>query len=168
MGWHRLAIRCLLELDSIEAPLLKRISGDTLDWGGYEIITALAEDHLSLGDSVILDSVARTYAIGALTFDAEFQTGARYRRDEVIHLALGGSTRIALQSTTLVVSSGLLPEREAEVARLVAGGLTNKQIGTRMLISERTVESHVRNIMNKLGVGSGAQIAAWITSAAER
>jgi len=62
----------------------------------------------------------------------------------------------------------LLREREAEVARLVADGLTNKQIGTRLLISERTVESHVRNIMNKLGVSSRAQIAGWITSAAER
>lgn len=111
---------------------------------------------------------AATAALGAPTFEAEFQTGARYRRDEAIRLALGDSTRVALQSTTREVSSGLLREREAEVARLVADGLTNKQIGTRLLISERTVESHVRNIMNKLGVNSRAQIAGWIKSAAER
>jgi predicted ATPase/DNA-binding CsgD family transcriptional regulator len=111
---------------------------------------------------------AATAALGAPTFEAEFQTGARYRRDEAMRLALGDSTRIALQSTTHEVSSGLLREREAEVARLVADGLTNKQIGARLLISERTVESHVRNIMNKLGVSSRAQIAGWITSAAER
>ena len=51
-------------------------------------------------------------------------------------------------------------EAEADVARLVADGLTNKQIGTRLFISERTVDSHVRSILNKLGFNSRAQIAA--------
>jgi DNA-binding CsgD family transcriptional regulator len=57
-----------------------------------------------------------------------------------------------------------LAKREAEVARLVADGLTNKQIGARLFISERTVENHVRNIMNKLGFSSRAQIAGWISA----
>jgi predicted ATPase/DNA-binding CsgD family transcriptional regulator len=60
--------------------------------------------------------------------------------------------------------AGLLAKREADVARLVAEGLTNKQIGARLFISERTVDSHVRNILNKLGVGSRAQIAAWMAT----
>ena len=51
-----------------------------------------------------------------------------------------------------------------DVARLVADGLTNKQIGTRLFISERTVESHVRTIMNKLGFTSRAQIAGWMAA----
>jgi DNA-binding NarL/FixJ family response regulator len=58
----------------------------------------------------------------------------------------------------------LLGKREAEVARLVADGLTNKQIGTRLFISERTVDSHVRSILNKLGFNSRARIAAWVGS----
>lgn len=58
--------------------------------------------------------------------------------------------------------AGPLATREADVARLVAEGLTNKQIGARLFISERTVDSHVRSILNKLGVGSRAQIAAWV------
>ena len=37
-------------------------------------------------------------------------------------------------------------------------------IGARLLISERTVEGHVRNILNKLGFNSRAQIAAWMPS----
>jgi DNA-binding CsgD family transcriptional regulator len=57
-----------------------------------------------------------------------------------------------------------LAKREADVARLVADGLTNKQIGARLFISERTVDSHVRSILNKLGVGSRAQIAAWVAT----
>jgi len=58
----------------------------------------------------------------------------------------------------------LLGKREADVARLVAGGLTNRQIGARLFISERTVDSHVRSILNKLGFNSRAQIAAWMAT----
>src|SRR5262249_54781897 len=59
---------------------------------------------------------------------------------------------------------GPLGKREDEVARLVADGLTNREIGARLFISERTVDSHIRSILNKLGFSSRAQIAAWITS----
>jgi DNA-binding NarL/FixJ family response regulator len=58
----------------------------------------------------------------------------------------------------------VLRQREADVARLVADGLSNKEIGGRLFISERTVESHVRSIMNKLGFNSRAQIAGWVTA----
>ena len=61
-------------------------------------------------------------------------------------------------------AAGPLARREADVAQLVADGLTNKQIGARLFISERTVDSHVRSILNKLGVGSRAQIAAWVAT----
>jgi len=42
--------------------------------------------------------------------------------------------------------------------------LSNKQIGARLFISENTVESHVRGILDKLGFNSRAQIAAWMAS----
>ncbi|WP_345430632.1 helix-turn-helix transcriptional regulator [Actinoallomurus vinaceus] len=58
----------------------------------------------------------------------------------------------------------MLGKREADVARLLAEGLTNKEIGARLFISERTVESHVRNILNKLGFNSRAQIAGWMAT----
>jgi DNA-binding NarL/FixJ family response regulator len=61
-------------------------------------------------------------------------------------------------------SAGVLRQRETDVARLVADGLSNKEIGGRLFISERTVESHVRSIMNKLGFNSRAQIAGWIAT----
>jgi DNA-binding NarL/FixJ family response regulator len=57
-----------------------------------------------------------------------------------------------------------LGKREVEVAELIAEGLTNKQIGTRLFISERTVATHVRNILDKLGFDSRAQIASWMAS----
>lgn len=54
-----------------------------------------------------------------------------------------------------------LTDREAEVAALVAQGLTNKQISERLHLSTRTAENHVENICNKLGFNSRTQIAAW-------
>lgn len=55
-----------------------------------------------------------------------------------------------------------LTRREREVAALVAQGLTNREIAARLFISERTAESHVEQIRNKLGFHSRAQIAAWV------
>ena len=45
------------------------------------------------------------------------------------------------------------------MAQLVAEGLSNKQIGARLFISEATVASHIGHIMDKLGVNSRSQIA---------
>jgi DNA-binding CsgD family transcriptional regulator len=47
-----------------------------------------------------------------------------------------------------------LSERELEVLRLVAQGLTDRQIGDQLFISRRTVSQHMRSIFNKLNVGS--------------
>ncbi len=54
-----------------------------------------------------------------------------------------------------------LTAREREVAALVARGLSNKQIGETLVISERTAEGHVERILSKLGYRSRAQIASW-------
>jgi DNA-binding CsgD family transcriptional regulator len=56
---------------------------------------------------------------------------------------------------------GGLSAREAEVARLVAEGLTNRQIAARLVISERTAGNHVAHILTKLGFTSRTQIAGW-------
>ena len=54
-----------------------------------------------------------------------------------------------------------LSPRELEVARLVGRGLTNKQIGQTLYVSERTAENHVQHILTKLGLRNRSQIAAW-------
>jgi DNA-binding NarL/FixJ family response regulator len=54
-----------------------------------------------------------------------------------------------------------LSPREAEVAKLVAEGLTNRQIAERLVISERTAQNHVQHILTKLGFTRRSQIAAW-------
>jgi LuxR family maltose regulon positive regulatory protein len=50
-----------------------------------------------------------------------------------------------------------LSEREIEVLRLVAAGLSNRAIGRGLIISEKTVKTHLSNIMGKLGVGNRTQ-----------
>jgi DNA-binding CsgD family transcriptional regulator len=64
------------------------------------------------------------------------------------------------------VRGDVLPEltpREREVAVLVSEGLPNKDIARALVISRRTAEGHVENILSKLGLTSRAQIAAWVT-----
>jgi pimeloyl-ACP methyl ester carboxylesterase/DNA-binding CsgD family transcriptional regulator len=56
-----------------------------------------------------------------------------------------------------------LTGRELEVAGLVAEGLTNQAIASRLSVAPRTAEAHVENIRRKLQVRSRAQIAAWVT-----
>jgi predicted ATPase/DNA-binding CsgD family transcriptional regulator/tetratricopeptide (TPR) repeat protein len=55
-----------------------------------------------------------------------------------------------------------LTRRAQEVAELVALGLTNREIAGRLFLSERTVEWHLEQILNKLGFTSRSQVAAWI------
>jgi predicted ATPase/DNA-binding CsgD family transcriptional regulator len=54
-----------------------------------------------------------------------------------------------------------LSRRECEVATLIARGLTNRAIAEQLVIAERTAETHVSNILSKLGLDTRAQIAAW-------
>ena len=105
-----------------------------------------------------------TAALGASKFEAEVNAGKRLSRDEAIRLALEEPAPVAASTATDGQSTALLGKREVEVARLVAEGRSNKQIGAKLFISERTVDSHVRSILNKLGFNSRAQIAGWIAS----
>jgi DNA-binding NarL/FixJ family response regulator len=59
---------------------------------------------------------------------------------------------------------GGLTAREREVARLIGHGRSNRDVAEALVISEKTVETHVSNILSKLGCASRLQIATWATS----
>jgi DNA-binding NarL/FixJ family response regulator len=55
-----------------------------------------------------------------------------------------------------------LTTRESEIASLVATGMSNREIAEQLVLSERTVESHVRNILSKLDLTSRSDITRWV------
>src|SRR5260370_16003967 len=56
---------------------------------------------------------------------------------------------------------GGLTEREREVAAFIAQGKSNREIADELVVSYRTVETHVGTILSKLAFSSRAQIAVW-------
>jgi non-specific serine/threonine protein kinase len=60
-----------------------------------------------------------------------------------------------------------LTRRERDVALRVAEGKSNRAIAEELVITERTVEGHVSNILAKRGFRSRAQIAAWVAGHAD-
>jgi DNA-binding NarL/FixJ family response regulator len=68
----------------------------------------------------------------------------------------------APEQTSATPSPSALTRREREVAKLVARGLTNRQIAEELVLSGRTVENHVSNILKKLHLSSRTEVAAWV------
>jgi len=98
--------------------------------------------------------------LGQAAFAAELAKGRALSPSRRIGAALEELAKAGLAAGTQ--DRGIrLTAREAEVATLVADGLSNKQIALRMVISPRTVETHVQHIMDKLGFTARSQIAAW-------
>jgi DNA-binding NarL/FixJ family response regulator len=86
-----------------------------------------------------------------------------------------GMSRVAAAAQVLAeetagvrAGAGTLTAREREIAELVADGLANRAIAARLVLSERTVETHVRNLLAKLGLSNRTQVAAWLRTGTQR
>jgi predicted ATPase/DNA-binding CsgD family transcriptional regulator len=90
--------------------------------------------------------------VGSAAAEQLAQEGSRLSFDELVDEALRDSDDSR---------NGPLSAREREIADLVAEGLTNREIAEQLIISTRTVESHVDHIKAKLGFGRRARIVAW-------
>jgi non-specific serine/threonine protein kinase len=102
-------------------------------------------------------------ALGAEKWQAEYDRGGTLDRPAALALALGQvPPRTAPRS-----DDGPLTRRQREVAQLVAEGLTDREVAARLSISVRTAESHVEQILARLGFRSRAQIAAWVAASGD-
>ena len=65
--------------------------------------------------------------------------------------------RVMAVPTEAQKSQELLSERESEILKLVAMGMSNKEIARKLFLSERTIKAHLTNIFNKLNVASRSE-----------
>ena len=108
--------------------------------------------------------------LGETAFRAAYERGLQLPAEDAVATALEQSQQAPAGSADkprapAVPGDGPLTPREREVARLVAAGLSNKQIAAELVIAQRTAEGHVDRILRKLGFTSRAQLAAWVAAA---
>jgi non-specific serine/threonine protein kinase len=99
--------------------------------------------------------------LGDSAFEAAFAKGRAMTVDETVALALG---RTLPARKPRGPRPGGLTGREVQIVLDIARGLTNRQIAEKLGISERTVDAHVQNVRNKLGMEKRAQIALWAST----
>ena len=120
------------------------------------VLSAHDDDRYVLG---LLEAGAAGYLLKSATAQEVIHAiRAVHAGEAVLHPAVAGRllSRAARPATrvTLVHSNELLTEREVEVLRCVAKGLSNKEIAGQLVLSVPTVKAHLVNIFNKMGVGS--------------
>jgi len=106
-------------------------------------------------------------ALGSERFERLLKEGRRLDRAAAVALGLGRMDKV-LGMKPAEEDKPPLSRRELEVARLVAQGLTDREIAAELVISQRTAESHVQHILSKLGFRSRSQIAAWTAARSGR
>lgn len=119
-------------------------------------LTSVLEDNAVVG-------AIRAGAIGYLLKDTESDELIR-----AIKAAANGQVQLSPKAAARLIrevrapeSPEVLTERETEVLRLLAKGLSNKEIAQTLVIGEKTVKTHVSNILSKLNVSSRTQAALY-------
>ena len=139
MGDHRRGVRILAATQSISAAMLR---GNVPELAN-ERRRALDHARVVLGDQ---------------SFTAELSSGQALMLEEAALEALkDGPVERAASSW-----DGPLTRRQRQVAMLIASGMTNRQIGERLVVSSHTVERHVENILDRLHLSSRTEIAVWM------
>jgi DNA-binding NarL/FixJ family response regulator len=149
----RQGLRMFLALD----PELE-VVGEASD--GAEALKVAHELH---PDIVLMVGAIKAGAIGYLLKDTQADELCR-----MIKAAAAGQVQLSPQAAARLVrevrapeSPQALTEREIDVLRLLAGGKANKEIAAALVIGEKTVKTHVSNILMKLGVQSRTQAALY-------
>ena len=106
-------------------------------------------------------------ALGEALFEQRFAEGAGFSFDQAVAFALAdhrapGAPDTPAGASTTAAGDAVLTRREGQIADLLAEGLSNKEIAARLVISQRTVETHVDHILGKLSMTSRTQVASWV------
>ncbi|MDP9183631.1 MAG: LuxR C-terminal-related transcriptional regulator, partial [Actinomycetota bacterium] len=152
-------MRCSAELSRVEGrPDVEqwRAVVAAFDYGYvYEVARSrfrLAEALLSSGERVEAEQELRAaHAVAVQLGAAPLQRGIT---------ALARRGRLDLPGVRREAGPSALTPREVEVLRLVAAGLTNRQVGAQLFMSEKTASVHVSRILAKLAVSGRAEAAA--------
>jgi ATP/maltotriose-dependent transcriptional regulator MalT len=146
-AWHA---RARAEHARLQGEAAVELWQQALDAFGYGHVYEQARCHWRLAEALVSTGRrddARTHAQAAAT--AAEQMGAEPLRKAVAETVSGA--RLAASASG---GDGGLTGREGEILALVAEGLTNREIGKRLFISEKTVSVHLSNLMAKLNVSS--------------
>jgi DNA-binding NarL/FixJ family response regulator len=141
------AVADLVALDPSVRILMLSSSGEEADV--LAAVTAGARGYLlkSASSAELRDAVART-ADGQATFSPGL---ASLVLDEYRRVRAGSRTE----------TTPALTERETEILRLVARGLTAREIADRLVVSHRTVQNHVQNTLRKLQLHNKVELTRW-------
>jgi non-specific serine/threonine protein kinase len=103
-------------------------------------------------------------SLGPEPYDTSYTAGITMDEDAAIGYALNEAPTTQTSAAPMT-ASGLprLTRREQQIAELVATGLTNQDIASKLTLSRRTVEGHVENALTKLGFTSRTQLALWVS-----
>jgi DNA-binding CsgD family transcriptional regulator/tetratricopeptide (TPR) repeat protein len=137
-------------------------------WGAAQMLREDIGAPLPSEERAILEphvAIARAQ-LGEKAWEATLAEGRELTPEQAVEYALsredhapsvpsGPERRTSVDEPPLA-----LTRREEEVAELIAQGLTNRQIAKELMVSERTVENYVANLLKKLGLHSREQVAA--------
>jgi predicted ATPase/DNA-binding CsgD family transcriptional regulator len=175
---QRSALEIKLGLDD---PLSTAVGLDALAWGVGALGQHKRAAHMLGAAEVLWDSTgsslatlfsdlvgdhdksvaAARAALGEQAYAAAFRRGRQMPLDQVLDQA--EHTRRSTRSGQADAGgAGSLTSREKEIAGLLAQGLSNKAIAKSLVIAQRTAETHVGNVLVKLGLTSRSQVAAWV------
>ncbi|PKH42866.1 DNA-binding response regulator, NarL/FixJ family, contains REC and HTH domains [Nocardioides alpinus] len=141
---------------------------------GVEATRAIVSEQLgtevlvltSFSDHARIDAAIEAGAVGYLLKDAEPEVlldGIRAVARGESPLDPRAARRLISRASPARTDVGLheLSPRETEVLRLVVSGLLNKQIASRLGITERTVKAHLTSVYQRIGVADRTQAALW-------
>jgi len=105
-------------------------------------------------------------SLGEPRYRSCWDQGYALSRDQAVAAALEGAPAADQDAPAAATVQHVeeLSAREMQVARLVAGGLTNPAIASELFVSVATVKTHVSHILVKLGLDSRVQLANWVAA----